>query len=67
MLCFESKSSKLNEVPSPAFKFVADLISTILAKLFNESVISGKFPSCLKNARVVPIHKSASKSDVKNY
>ena len=25
------------------------------------------FPSCLKNARVVPIHKSGSKSDVKNY
>ena len=51
VLSFESKRSKLNEILSLAFKFVADLISPILAKLFNESVLGGKFPSCLKNEK----------------
>ena len=32
-----------------------------------ESVHNGSFPSCLKLARVIPIHKSGSKTDVKNF
>ena len=67
ILSFESKRSKFNEIPLLAFKFVADLISPMLAKLFNESVISGKFQFCFNNARAVLIHKSGGKSDVKNY
>ena len=47
--------------------FVEDTISSHLAKLFNKSVSKGKFPSCLKTARVIPISKSGLKLEVKNY
>ena len=67
ILSCESKKSPLNEIPSFAFKHIVDIISPILASLFNESVSKGVFPACLKIARVVPIHKSGSKMEVKNY
>ena len=39
----------------------------ILAEIINTSFSQGIFPSALKNARVVPIHKGGSKTDVTNY
>ena len=38
-----------------------------LAKMINKSFDEGKFPKMLKTARVVPIHKEGSKTDVANY
>ena len=66
ILSCESKKSPLNEIPSFAFKRIVDIISPILASLFNESVSKGVFPACLKIARVVPIHKCGIKMEVKN-
>ena len=39
----------------------------ILAKIINKSFRDGVFPDQLKNAKVVPIHKGGSKTDVENY
>ena len=63
----KSKKSRLNEIPIYAFKYIVDIITPVLASLFNESVTNGIFPACLKVARVVPIHKSGSKTEIKNY
>ena len=38
-----------------------------LAEIVNTSFLQGVFPSTLKSARVVPIHKGGCKSDVINY
>ena len=67
ILSFKTKKSPLDEILSYAFKFVAYTFSSHLAKFFNESVSKGKFPSCLKTARVITIFKSGSKLEVKNY
>ena len=44
-----------------------EIISQIFASLFSDSVSIGVFPACLKIAIVVPIHKSGSNIEVKNY
>ena len=66
-LIFKSKCSSLNEIPSCVFKYVADFISPILCKLFNESFQNGSFLSCFKLARVIPIHKSGSETDARKF
>ena len=43
------------------------MISPVLAKIINMSVMSGIFPKSLKVARVVPIHKAGCKEDLNNY
>ena len=42
-------------------------ISFILARLINQSIISGIYPACLKRALVVPLHKKESKELPDNY
>ena len=46
-----------------AVKFIAYPIICIL----NSSITNGIFPDVRKTARVTPIHKSGSKSDLNNY
>lgn len=41
--------------------------ATLLMDVFNEIIISGCFPNCLKNARVIPLFKSGDKMEVNNY
>ena len=41
--------------------------SAVLADVINSSLDKGVFPSQLKIAKVIPIHKSGSKMDVANY
>ncbi len=43
------------------------VFTEILAKVINSSFQQGIFPESLKIARVVPIHKGGSKTDVANY
>ena len=64
---FKSKKCSINEVPTFAYKFVADDLSPILATLYNESITLGIFPKCFKTARITPIYKAGSKKHVKNY
>ena len=42
-------------------------ISEQLADLFNLSFTTGTFPTLLKTAKVIPIHKKDSKSNFTNY
>ena len=42
------KRSHLHNVPLFIYKRCSDIISPIIANLFNESVASGEFPTCLK-------------------
>ena len=42
-------------------------ISQQLTDIFNMSFLTGQFPSVLKIAKVIPIHKTQSKVDIANY
>ena len=48
-------------------KATAGSIASPLAKLFNLSLTTGKFPQMWKTASIVPIPKSGDKSDPSNY
>ena len=57
----DSKISAL-KIANESYRFTA-----IIAKIVNTSFEHGEFPQGLKLARVVPIHKGGSKTDVANY
>ena len=62
------KTSRSGNVPTKFLKDTVDLVSPILACIFNKSVEKGYFPSSLKTAIVSPIHKGeGSRSDPSNY
>ena len=63
----KNKSFGLHTFPIKILKSITNTMSPILARLVNFSVSSGEFPKSLKTARVTPIHKEGSKSDVNNY
>ena len=41
--------------------------SEVIADIVNRSFLEGVFPSNLKNAKVVPVHKGGSRVDIENY
>jgi len=62
-----NKSVSLNCVPVFIFKRFANILSPIIARLFNSSINSGLFPSSLKIARISPLHKKGDRMCVGNY
>ena len=51
------KSSGPNSIPVKILKLLKNDISQQLSDIFNMSFLTGKFPSVLKIAKVIPIHK----------
>ena len=61
------KSSSCNsDIPIKMLK-LSPYFSTGIAELFNHIISIGQYPDMLKIATVIPIHKSGSKSDIKNF
>ena len=56
-----------NSIPTKILKFRKDDISSQLSEIFTTSFSSGVFPSILKTAKVIPVHKKDSKLDFSNY
>ena len=61
------KSSGSNNVPVKILKLLKNNISQQLSDIFNMSFSTGQFPSVLKIAKVIPIHKKQSRVDYTNY
>ena len=62
-----SKSSGPYSIPSKILSLIKTEIAVPLSKLINLSFTSGIFPSNLKTAKVIPIHKKGSKLELTNY
>ena len=62
-----SKSSGPYSVPVTILKIIRDYISEPLAFLVNDSFASGNFPEKSKLARITPVFKKGSRSDIDNY
>ena len=60
------KSSGPNSIPVKILKLLKNDISQQLSDIFM-SFLTGQFPSVLKIAKVMPIHKKQSKVDYANY
>ena len=48
-------------------KLLPDNVLLILCHIFNLSLGQGKFINEFKKAKIIPVHKKGSKSDVNNY
>ena len=63
----KSKKCGVEDFSPMVIKENCHLIAHPLAALFNQSIKCGKFPSYLKMARITPIFKKRSKTDINNY
>ena len=62
-----TKSCGPNSIPTKVLHLIQDQISNHLATICNLSFSTVVFPTILKTAKVVPIHKKNSKLEVSNY
>lgn len=63
----EKWSAGLDGIPCCVVKTLADSFAVPLAIIFSSCLKMGTFPDCWKTAKICPVHKSGSKSQVKNY
>ena len=63
----ESKSVGTNGLPTKILKILKNEISVELINIFQLTFSTGVFPSGLKIAKVIPIHKKESKLKCSNY
>ena len=61
------KISGIDDFSAEVLKISALAIVPYLQKLINQTFSQGEFPDCLKIAKVIPLFKSGTKTDVDNY
>ena len=62
-----SKATGLDELPARFIKDGSSVIAKPLTHIVNLPITTGNIPDDLKVARVVPLHKKKSKTNVENY
>ena len=62
-----NKSHGFYSCPVSILNSTSDIISDIIAQIFNKSIDSGNYPSKLKMAKVIPVFKSDDEPDPNNY
>ena len=58
------KATGLDNIPCKLLKIAADVVAPSLTCIFNQSLLTGIYPSDWKLAKVTPIFKNGSKSDL---
>ena len=61
------KNGRSSDIPVIVVKHVKETIAPHLNKLYNNCILSDKFPPSLKIGRITPIHKKGPKNDIKIY
>ena len=62
-----NKAYGLYSCPVRVLKCARNILSSPLAELINLSVQSGKYPSKLKHAKIIPVYKGDDETDPSNY
>ena len=62
-----NKSCGSDGIEAKFIVLASEVLSPVLAILFNACFDFGIFPTCLKTAKVVPVHKAGDKNEVTNY
>ena len=62
-----TKATGPYSIPTKVLKRLKNDISDQIAYSFNLSFATGRFPTLLKTAKVIPTHKNESKLDYTNY
>ena len=66
-IIMELKNGKASDIPISVLKRPAHLISSILARLYNNCMQCGTFPTVFKTGKVIPIYKKDNKECIENY
>ena len=61
------KARGVDQINTNLIHKTAEVVAEPLCKLINCSIETGMFPDLWKHARVLPLHKSGSRSDPDNY
>ena len=61
------KSPGLDGISAYFITLASDIIAVPLSILCNLSFSEGVFPNCMKNAKVIPLFKTGSKTELSNY
>ena len=64
---FKNKTTRDTKIEALKLANLSFNFTNALAKIINKSFQQGVFPEQMKTARVIPIHKEGSKTDVSNY
>ena len=67
LIISQSKATGLDKISARLIRERADLIYVSICKIFNYSVTTGIFPDDWKCAKVTPLFKQGSSSDINNY
>ena len=62
-----NKCCESDEIEAKFIVLGSEVLSPVLAILFNACFNFGIFPTCLKTAKVVPVYKAGDKNKVTNY
>ena len=62
-----NKGNTLNDITFKHIRLVANKIIPVIVYLFNICIEAGIYPDLLKVARVIPVHKSGSCTELNNY
>ena len=62
-----SKAIGLDGITAKILKSSTDIVCPSLLKIINISISTGIFPECLKQAKLIPVHKSGPYNDPANY
>lgn len=61
------KAKGLDDISVYFIKRCNDILSNVIANLFNISVLCGQFPDALKTALVIPVYKKGTRYNLQNY
>ena len=61
------KATGLDNIQCKLLKIAADVVAPSLTCIFNQPLLTGIYPSDWKLAKVTPIFKAGSKTDLNNY
>ena len=62
-----NKALGYDNISAKMLKWLVDVISPLLTKVFNKYLSIGKYPDLFKIAKVTALHKNGDKSDCENY
>jgi len=62
-----SKAQPFDDIPSKVLKACSDIISPLINRYYNNSILSSVFPNILKEAEVTPTYKSGDLLKKENY
>ena len=63
----KSRATGLDKISGRLLRECADLISSPICNIFNQSISQGVFPDDWKSARVAPLFKQGDRDDLNNY